>query len=180
MYCVECSAQMISAVPPGDRLIRSICPSCAHVEYAGPKVLVSCILFRDDRILWIKRATAPYQGLWGSPSGFVEPGETVEEAASRELQEETLLVVPPEDFSIYAITSVIPVNEIYVSLIAALPSMDFGLTPEISDIRLALETEMLASEYAYPAGVQLWIKKTYEHIRAPNPFGQQAKLRHLR
>lgn len=180
MFCVKCGKQMIIAVPPADNLPRATCPSCSYIHYDSPSVLVSCLLFRDDRILWIKRATDPYAGLWASPSGFVESGETLEEAASRELLEETGLIVRPEGFSVYAVTSVLSVNQLYVSLIAPLPSMDFCLTPEILDIRLARESEMVSSEYAYPAEVQPWIHATYEHLRAGNAVGLPAKLRHVR
>ena len=41
-----------------------------------------------DRFLLIKRGIPPKKGYWGFPSGFVECGETPEEACLRELQEE--------------------------------------------------------------------------------------------
>ncbi len=50
-------------------------------------------LVRNGRVLLIQRARAPYAGLWTLPGGRVEPGETSEEAAARELMEELGITV---------------------------------------------------------------------------------------
>lgn len=48
----------------------------------------SVALIDRDRVLLIQRARAPYLGLWTLPGGRLEPGETPEEAAVREVREE--------------------------------------------------------------------------------------------
>jgi len=62
-------------------------------EYARPALTVDCVIFGFDgkslRILLIERGLEPYKGSWALPGGFVRMDETVEEAAIRELQEET-------------------------------------------------------------------------------------------
>ncbi|MCL7414450.1 MAG: NUDIX hydrolase [ANME-2 cluster archaeon] len=58
-----------------------------------PLLTVDLMLAMGDRIVLIKRANPPYQGQWALPGGFVEVGETVEEAAVREGNEETGLDV---------------------------------------------------------------------------------------
>jgi 8-oxo-dGTP diphosphatase len=50
---------------------------------------VSVALVRDDTVLLVKRALEPSRGLYAFPGGRVEPGETSEAAARRELLEET-------------------------------------------------------------------------------------------
>lgn len=50
---------------------------------------VSVALVRGDRVLLVRRGRAPSRGLYAFPGGRVEPGETHEEAARRELFEET-------------------------------------------------------------------------------------------
>jgi len=47
------------------------------------------IATRDKDFLLIKRGIPPSKGVWASPSGFIEIGETAEEACLRELKEET-------------------------------------------------------------------------------------------
>jgi 8-oxo-dGTP diphosphatase len=62
-------------------------------EYARPALTVDCVVFgldADDlRVLLIQRALAPFEGQWALPGGFVRIEETLEEAARRELEEET-------------------------------------------------------------------------------------------
>ncbi|MCC8173854.1 MAG: NUDIX hydrolase [Odoribacter sp.] len=66
-------------------------------KYPGVSVMADCIVFRlvDDKIclLLVKRKSEPYKGCWALPGGFMEPDETVEAAAARELKEETGLHV---------------------------------------------------------------------------------------
>jgi len=50
---------------------------------------VSVIIVRGDQALLVKRAEPPYKGLWAFPGGKVEWGETLNQAARREVLEET-------------------------------------------------------------------------------------------
>ena len=60
-----------------------------------PTLGVLAVALRGPSVLLVKRANPPDAGLWGYPGGKVEPGETVAEAAMRELQEETGLIGSP-------------------------------------------------------------------------------------
>lgn len=61
--------------------------------YERPSVTVDVVIFslhnEDLRVLLIQRKYEPYQGAWAIPGGFVQMGESLEEAARRELMEET-------------------------------------------------------------------------------------------
>ena len=61
-------------------------------EIVRPTLGVLAVALRANSVLLVQRANPPDQGLWGYPGGKVEPGETVAEAAVRELREETGLI----------------------------------------------------------------------------------------
>ena len=62
-------------------------------DYWRPAVTADIVVFSFDgthlNVLLIKRGNEPYKGQWAFPGGFLEPDETLEEAARRELKEET-------------------------------------------------------------------------------------------
>jgi len=58
----------------------------------SPQVGVGAVLVRDGRALLIKRASPPSQGMWAIPGGRLELGETLQQAAERELCEETGII----------------------------------------------------------------------------------------
>jgi ADP-ribose pyrophosphatase YjhB (NUDIX family) len=60
-----------------------------------PYLAVSAAIFRDGRVLIVRRARPPAQGLYTLPGGGVELGETLEQAVIREVREETALDVAP-------------------------------------------------------------------------------------
>jgi ADP-ribose pyrophosphatase len=59
----------------------------------SPRVAVGAVVFRGDEILLVKRGRAPSLGLWAIPGGSVELGETLRQAAEREVREETGVVI---------------------------------------------------------------------------------------
>ncbi len=62
-------------------------------EHPRPALTVDCVVFglddADLKVLLIQRGAAPFKGNWALPGGFVRVDETLEEAARRELEEET-------------------------------------------------------------------------------------------
>jgi 8-oxo-dGTP diphosphatase len=60
-----------------------------------PYLAVSAAIFRDGRVLIVRRARPPAQDLYTLPGGGVELGETLEQAVIREVREETALEIAP-------------------------------------------------------------------------------------
>lgn len=67
-------------------------------SFKHPLLTVDAVItIFDGRIIFIRRKNPPYKGLWAFPGGFVEYGETVEEAVIREVREETGVIIKIQD-----------------------------------------------------------------------------------
>jgi 8-oxo-dGTP diphosphatase len=62
---------------------------------ARPILAVSAAIFRDGKVLVVRRARRPALGVYTLPGGAVEAGETLSEAVAREVLEETGLLIAP-------------------------------------------------------------------------------------
>jgi 8-oxo-dGTP diphosphatase len=67
----------------------------ARIYPTRPYLAVSAAVFRDGRVLIVRRARPPAHGLYTLPGGGVELGETLEQAVIREIREETALEIEP-------------------------------------------------------------------------------------
>jgi 8-oxo-dGTP diphosphatase len=83
-YCPRCGNEADVAYP------RSItCPHCGYGAYYNPKPVAAAIpVTAAGDVVLLRRGFEPGKGLWTFPGGFVDLGETVEEAARREAMEE--------------------------------------------------------------------------------------------
>jgi hypothetical protein len=77
----ETNGPRIYKIPDGDDRERLTCPDCGFIAYENPRIVVGVVARADDeRILLCRRAIPPRIGYWTLPAGYMELGETAEDA----------------------------------------------------------------------------------------------------
>lgn len=146
-FCSECGACLILKVPPGEERLRYVCERCGTIHYQNPKIIAGTLPLYEGRILLCRRAIEPRYGLWTLPAGFMELGETLEEAACRETWEEAKAAVQIE--GLHALYSIPIISQVYVFFRARLPKPEFGPGPESLEVKLFEPREIPWSQLAF-------------------------------
>lgn len=168
-FCCCCGARLAVEIPPGDDHERQVCRGCGYIDYQNPRILVTCMIHRGDGLLWIRRAREPGRGRWAIPGGFVELGENLQEAACREIREETGVELQPWSLSLYGVGSLPLVGQVYITFRALLDDQDFGPTDEALDVSLMSASELDWSMLAYPE-IGFHVRRFYREM-AMGEFG---------
>lgn len=92
-FCSRCSGPLEVRWVPDEERERPVCRACGFIVYMNPKVVVGAIPVQDGRVLLLRRRIDPARGKWTFPAGYVELGESLEEATRRETQEEVSLEI---------------------------------------------------------------------------------------
>lgn len=87
VYCTHCGNPLGTDFLEGKH--RQVCTTCATVYYENPLPVASIVLVNHNReVLLVRRAKEPFKDMWCCPIGFAETGESIQDAALRELKEE--------------------------------------------------------------------------------------------
>jgi len=87
-YCYTCGGRLGQEFIEGK--VRPYCPRCREPIYENPVPATSLIVTdSQNALLLVKRSVEPKIGFWCLPGGFIELGEAPDQAALRELKEET-------------------------------------------------------------------------------------------
>ena len=153
-------------VPPGDTHERDVCATCGFVNYVNPKIVTGSIVRHAGKILLCRRAIEPRIGFWTLPAGFMEVGETTEQAAMREAREEAnAAIVIDRLLAVYTIPRIAQVQIMYLAHMAE-PSFSAG--PESLEVMLAGWDEIPWDEIAFPS--VKWALDQYRSVETARDF----------
>ena len=140
IFCPQCAAPTRRQIPADDNRLRDVCTSCGLVHYENPKMVLGTLPVWEGRVLLCRRAIEPRYGLWTLPAGFMELGESTEEGALRETQEEAGAQV--QLGPLFSVFDVVQANQVHLFFLADMvsPALDPG--PETLEARLFEEDEV--------------------------------------
>jgi ADP-ribose pyrophosphatase YjhB (NUDIX family) len=148
-YCSQCGAPVALRIPPGDHLPRHVCDACGTIHYQNPRLVVGCVPEYEGRILLCRRAIEPRLGYWTVPAGFMENGETLQQGAARESQEEALAHV--EIGSLLAVVHVLHARQVHVFFRASMRGGDYGAGAESLEVALVPTADIPWGDLAFPS-----------------------------
>ncbi|MES2209771.1 MAG: NUDIX hydrolase [Chloroflexota bacterium] len=168
-YCSRCGAELRHGVVAGEDRHRSSCPSCGHIAYVNPRLVVTALPVTDDgRLILLRRGIEPGLGAWAQPGGFLEVDESISEAAVRETLEETGLTIRPGE--IVGLYTRLEAAVVVLVLEASIVGGVAAPTPEALEIRAfapdSIPWSGLAFKTTYWALVD-WLARRHPELRAP-------------
>ena len=147
-HCRECGHAVAYRVPDdGDTRERAVCPQCGTIHYENPLNVVGTVPVWGDQVLLCRRNIEPRYGLWTLPAGFVELGETTEQGAARETDEEAGARIEMQ--GLLTLLNVVRVGQLHLYYRARLLDTDFAPGPETIEARLFREDEIPWDELAF-------------------------------
>jgi ADP-ribose pyrophosphatase YjhB (NUDIX family) len=126
---------------------RITCPHCGYGAYYNPKPVAAAIPETPDgKVVLLKRGFEPGKGKWTFPGGFVDLGESVEQAAAREVIEE--LEIEVELGPVLGVYSR-PNDRVILIVFRATTAMEPRQTPEAVEVYAFAQHEIPWDELAF-------------------------------
>jgi ADP-ribose pyrophosphatase YjhB (NUDIX family) len=146
-HCRACGTKVEYQIPADDNRERAVCLACGTVHYQNPINVVGTLPVWDDRVLLCRRAIEPRHGLWTLPAGFLELGETTEQGALRETDEESGARVELE--GLFTVINVTRVGQLHLFYRARMLGPELAPGAETLEARLFAEHEIPWDELAF-------------------------------
>ncbi|MGL2963449.1 NUDIX hydrolase [Flavobacterium sp. RSB2_4_14] len=134
-YCPNCSSKNFTY----DNNFKLHCKDCDFVLYHNIAAAVAVVFTFEDSILFTVRKVAPDAGKLDLPGGFIDPNETAEEAACREIKEELGLAITLTDLR-YITTA--PNHYVYKNVAYRTMDIFYGCALERADVSITAEDEI--------------------------------------
>jgi ADP-ribose pyrophosphatase YjhB (NUDIX family) len=147
-FCSHCAGPLNQCIPAGDNRLRHVCSHCQAVHYQNPRIVAGCLPVWGRQVLLCRRAIQPRRGYWTLPAGFMENGETLQQAAMRETLEEANARV--HNLQLYTLFDLPQINQVYLFFRAELGEAVFAPGEESLEVQLFDETDIPWSELAFP------------------------------
>jgi ADP-ribose pyrophosphatase YjhB (NUDIX family) len=87
-FCLRCGGSLFWTMVRSEGCRRLVCRKCRFIAYQNPNVVVATLPVKKGKIYLLRRDIEPGFGLWTFPGGYMELGESSEQAAIRETREE--------------------------------------------------------------------------------------------
>lgn len=146
-HCRACGTATRFEVPDDDNRERAVCPACGTIHYENPLNVVGTVPAWDDQVLLCRRAIEPRRGFWTLPAGFMELGETTEQGARRETDEEAGARIELQ--GLFSVMNVVAVGQVHLYYRARLLDLRLQPGPETLEARLFREDEIPWDELAF-------------------------------
>jgi ADP-ribose pyrophosphatase YjhB (NUDIX family) len=136
------------------------CANCGQVSYQNPIPVAVALVPIDDGLLAVRRAIEPGRGRLALPGGYINLGETWQEACAREVREETGLVIDPAQVHEFAVRSAPDSSLLVFGLAAALrraeppefkpdaETLECVILTEPVELAFSLHTEVVRSYFS--------------------------------
>ncbi|MGR6872733.1 NUDIX hydrolase [Pseudomonas sp. HK3] len=155
-YCSECAHPVTYQVPEGDNRERAVCDQCGTIHYVNPRIIAGTLPVYQNQILLCKRAIEPRKGYWTLPAGFMEQGETLEQGAARETQEEAGIDIACGQ--LLSSISVPHISQVHIFFLANMENAEHAVsTSESLAVKLFDVDKIPWDEIAFPT-----VKKTLQ------------------
>lgn len=175
-FCPHCRTPL--TVAPIHGRDRETCPACGYTAFHKPAPVVLGIIEHGGRLVLIRRKLEPLAGYWAPPGGYVELGESLEEAVVREASEESGLDVVVDGlvgaYSQTGIRAVILAYRAHSVGGQPVAGDDAGEICLIAPGQLPVQRPPLAAP-----PLDRWFFDVIEDVTAPWKWGRQPGLRSM-
>ncbi len=167
-FCPKCGQGLEAKALKAGEPARLVCGSCSFVFYLDPKVAAGTITLVDGGIVLLRRGIDPQWGKWVFPGGFVDRGESVQDAAVRETLEEVRLRVSLTGIlDVYSFTG----NDVVLVVYAAdVIGGDLGVGDEAEDVKAFAPEQVPWTDLAFDStreALRDYVHRFFPRVRVP-------------